>query len=164
MCPGSNGSRPRKHQEHLRQGSSEKASDAAPEGRLWLRVTPRQRRIRVWAGLLMVVLLSLVYVGLTNPFFRGVGDARVRSLTRVAMAARREGRTPPAAAERARRAVVARLMVIGAYWAVCLGLSAVLVLLAVKDLRELQKSYWRAHLQAAERETGRLLGRTQRGN
>lgn len=115
------------------------------------RLTARQRRLRYSAAIIIVALLLLVGTGLRHPFFRSVGSPTVRDLARTAIQYERAGRTPPPEAERARRAVTVRLTVIAAYWTLCFSLSAVLVLLAWMDVREIRRKLMDAHSRALRR-------------
>ncbi|NLI00266.1 MAG: hypothetical protein GX446_12340 [Chthonomonadales bacterium] len=101
--------------------------------------TLRQRRLRVLSAFVLLLILTLVAVGVTQPFFRNAGSAEVRALAREAILARRSGREPTPQAERARRAAAVRVAVIGAYWSLCFLLSGVLLILAWLDVREIRR-------------------------
>lgn len=115
------------------------------------RLTARQRRLRTLAGVVLIAVLAMAVTGLTHPFFRSVGNVETRNLARMAYLQRRAGRQPAPEAERARRAVAVRLVIIGAYWTVCLILSAVLVVLAWMDIRELRRRFMQGQASALRR-------------
>lgn len=126
---------------------------AVPSGervRFDFRPTLRQRRLRVLSAVVLLIILSLVAAGVTQPFFRSVGSPQVRELARQAMMDKRAGRTPTARAEHARRAAAVRVAVIGAYWTLCFLLSALLLILAWLDVREVRKKLLAAQRQLAE--------------
>jgi hypothetical protein len=122
------------------------AEPKASPSRFDFRPSMRQRRLRVLAAAVLLTIIAMVITGVTNSFFRSPGDPQVQELAREAIAARREHRQPSPEAERARQAVTTRLTFIGGYWAVCLGLSCLLVLLAWLDVREIRRRLLAAQL------------------
>ncbi len=121
--------------------------DTGPAGQGFdLRLTLRQRRLRVLTAVVLALIVGMVAFGARHPFFRSAGQPAVRALARQAVAARRAGAPVARSAERARRAVAVRLAFIGAYWSVCFLLSGVLLVLAWLDVREVRRKLLAARM------------------
>ncbi|NUQ71054.1 MAG: hypothetical protein HUU17_09565 [Chthonomonadales bacterium] len=117
-------------------------TDRAPRdhlGSLDFRLTHRQRRLRTLTAVILLTIGAMVVFGLSHPFFRSSGDTQIRRLAREAVLLRHAGGTPDAAGDRARRVVAVRLTLIALYWSVCFCLTALLVVLAWLDAREVRR-------------------------
>ena len=84
-----------------------------------LTLTPRQRRLRVLTFVILAAVLTMLVIGLTHPFFRPT--------------------RPPVMTEQIKRAIQAKVLIVGFYWISCALLTTSLFILAWLDLREVRK-------------------------
>ena len=92
------------------------SSDARPDP---LRLTPRQRRLRVLTLIILATVILMIAVGLIHPFFH---PSRPTVMT-----------------PHIRRAIQAKILIVGFYWITCALLTTSLFLLAWLDLREVRR-------------------------
>ena len=84
-----------------------------------LALTPRQRRLRVLTVVILAAVILMIIVGLTHPFFRPT--------------------RPPVLTDQVRRALQAKVLIVGFYWIFCALLATSLFILAWLDLREVRR-------------------------
>ena len=92
------------------------AEDSGPDP---LALTPRQRRLRVVTVIILAAVILMIAVGLIHPFFR---PTRPEVLT-----------------DQIRRAIQAKVLIVGLYWISCALLTSSLFILAWLDLREVRR-------------------------
>lgn len=102
----------------------------------------RQRRLRLLTAATLIIIVSMIFVGRTHPFFQRLAAPdvieRVRLEREAAHVAEQEGQMP-LPVSRERRAITAKLIVYYLYWSVCLFLTFLLFLFAWFDYREIRK-------------------------
>lgn len=108
----------------------------------------RQKRLRMAALAILLVVLGMVGFGTVHPFFRIVASPSVTELAREGIRKHREGAPLTPAERRARDAVRTKLIAVYGYWTVCFVLTGGAVLIAWLDIREVQRRLAEEHIAA----------------
>lgn len=85
----------------------------------YFKLTPRQRRLRLWTLVVLASILLMIVFGLNHPFFHPT--------------------RPPVMSPMVHKAMQVRILIIGMYWIVCTLLATSLILLAWLDVREIAR-------------------------